>query len=409
MRTASLDVDLGDPATYRDGVPYHLFAQLRRTRPVAWVSEPSAPGFQGGPGYWAVTRYADVVHVCKAPQLYSSQLGSVELRDQSPQDLAALRRMILNMDPPQHSKLRSIISRAFTPKTVAALSDSVNSHARAVVAALEPDSEIDIVERVCAELPLLVLSDVLGIPAYDRRLLLSWTNRLIDPHDATYGGTPDYVAAFTEMSRYVAEQTRAKRTRPTSDVWSLVVNAEVDGQRLSYGELFRFFQLLIIAGNETTRTLISGAIRLLDQHPDQAHRLREHPEMWAGAIEEVLRYRSPVIQFRRTATRDSRVGNQLVREGEKVVVFYVSANRDDAVFILPDDFDIGRSPNPHLAFGIGPHFCLGTSLARLEGRALLSHLYARFPWLRVSGDLVRCSSNFLNGIAALPVSLGPAI
>jgi hypothetical protein len=408
MRTSSLDIDLGDPATYRDGVPHHLFAQLRRTRPVAWVGEPPTPGFPGGPGYWAVTRYADVVHVCKNPQLFSSQRGSVELRDQCPEDLAALQQIMLNLDPPQHSKLRSIISRAFTPKTVAELSDGVRAHARRVVEALEPDSEIDIVERVCAELPLLVLADVLGVPAGDRGLLFSWSNRLVGHRDATDDAMADFVAASTELFRYAAEQTRAKRRRPTSDVWSLVVNAEVDGERLSYAELFRFFQLLVIAGNETTRTLLSGAVRLLDQHPDQAQRLREDPELWAGAVEEVLRYRSPVIQFRRTATGDTRVGEQLVRDGEKVVVFYVSANRDESVFDEPDAFDIGRTPNQHLAFGIGPHFCLGTSLARLEGRALLSTLYARFPRLRVSGDLVRYPSNFLNGIAALPVALGPA-
>jgi hypothetical protein len=409
MRTSSLDVDFGDPATYRDGVPHRLFAHLRRTRPVAWVSEPPAAGFPGGPGYWAITRYADVVHVCRNAQLFSSQRGSIELRDQNPQDLAALQQMMINVDPPQHSKLRSIISRAFTPKTVAALGDLVNTRARTVVGGLEPHSEIDIVQRVCTEFPLLVLADVLGISGHDRSLLYSLTNRMLCRTDTIRGGLSDYVCGFAEMFRYAAEQARSKRERPTGDVWSLVVNAEVDGERLTYGELFRFFLLLVVAGNATTRNLLSGAVRLLDQHPDQAQRLREHPHLWASAVEEVLRYRSPTIQVRRTATRDTRVGDQFVREGDKVVVFYVSANRDEEVFVQPDTFDIGRTPNQHLAFGIGPHFCLGTGLARLEGRVLLSTLYARFPGLRVSGDLVRDPSNVLNGIAALPVALGPAV
>ncbi|WP_435219116.1 cytochrome P450 [Streptomyces sp. bgisy034] len=408
MITQTLGPDLGHPDTYRDGVPHHLFAELRRTRPVAWIEEPPSEGFAGGPGFWAVTRYEDVVTVSRDPAVFSSHAGATFLRDQRPKDLAALQQMMLNIDPPDHGKLRSIVSKAFTPRMVKGMFDSVDAHAEAIVADLKPGTEIDLVEKVSSEMPLRVLADVLGVSSADRGLLYDWTNRMVGLDDPSYGGLPAFVSAFTEMFAYSAEQTRAKRAHPTDDIWSTIVNAEVDGERLSTGDLNRFFQLLVIAGNETTRNLLTGAVLTLGDHPDQWDALRADPELLPSAIEEVLRFHAPVIQFRRTATRNTVLGGQRIEEGQKVVMFYGSANRDEAVFADPDRFDITRNPVNHLAFGTGTHFCLGNSLARMEARVLLGRLFARFPQVRLAGEPERFRSNFINGIRRLPVQLGPS-
>ncbi|MFF4260223.1 cytochrome P450 [Streptomyces sp. NPDC001663] len=408
MTTQTWGPDLGHPDTYRDGVPHGLFAELRRTRPVAWIEEPPSEGFAGGPGFWAVTRYEDIVTVSRDPAVFSSHQGATFLRDQRPKDLAALQQMMLNIDPPEHGKMRSIVSKAFTPRMVQGLFASVDAHAEAIVSGLEPGAEIDLVEQVSAEMPLRVLADVLGVIPADRGLLYDWTNRMVGLDDPSYGGLPAFLSAFTEMFGYAAEQTRIKRAHPTGDVWSTIVNAEVDGERLSAGELMRFFQLLVIAGNETTRNLLTGAVLTLGEHPHQWDALLANPESLPSAIEEVLRFHSPVIQFRRTATRDTVLGGQEIAEGQKVVLFYGSANRDEAVFPDPDRFDITRNPVNHLAFGVGTHFCLGNSLARMEARALLGRLFARFQHMRVTGEPERFRSNFINGIRRLPVHLGPA-
>ncbi|MFI6937346.1 cytochrome P450 [Streptomyces sp. NPDC050287] len=408
MALSTAGVDLGHPDAYRDGVPHHIFAGLRREAPVAWMEEPSSGDFAGGPGYWAATTYADVVTVSRNPAVFSSHTGATFLRDQRPKDLAALQQMMLNIDPPDHGRLRSIVSKAFTPRMVKGMFDSVDAHAEAIVADLTPDTEIDLVEKVSSEMPLRVLADVLGVPPSDRGLLYDWTNRMVGLDDPSYGGLPAFVSAFTEMFAYAAEQTRAKRERPADDVWSTVVNAEVDGERLSAGELNRFFQLLVIAGNETTRNLLTGAVLTLGRHPYQWDALRADPALLPSAIEEVLRFHSPVIQFRRTATQDTVLGGQRIKEGQKVVMFYGSANRDESVFPDPDSFDIRRNPVNHLAFGTGTHFCLGNSLARMEARSLLGRLFARFPQMRLAGEPERFRSNFINGIRRLPVLLGPA-
>jgi cytochrome P450 len=401
-------VDLGHPDTYVDGVPYETFARLRRDAPVAWVAEPAYAGFDGGPGFWAVTRHADIVEVSRHPEVYSSHVGATFLRDQRPRDLAGLQQMMLNLDPPDHSKLRKIVSRVFTPKMVNGMFESVSRHAHDIVAALGPDTEIDLVAKVSAEMPLLVLADLLGVPADDRHLLYSWTNRMVGLDDPAYGGRAAFLSAFQEMFAYAEEQTELRRRTPGQDVWSLIVNAEVDGEQLTLEELQRFFQLLMIAGNETTRNLLTGAVLTLAAHPDQWAELRADPELLKPAIEEILRFHPPVMQFRRTAVSEAELGGQRIRAGDKVVVFYVSGNRDEAVFTDPDRFDIHRNPSNHLAFGSGTHFCLGNSLARLEVRVLLEELFARFPRMRLAGPAQRFRSNFINGYRELPVALGQA-
>jgi cytochrome P450 len=410
MTTTFAHLRLGEPDTYAEAMPYETFARLRREAPVAWVDEPARPerDVEAGPGFWAVTRHADVDTVSRNQATFSSSLGTTFLHDPRPNELPLLRQMMLNMDPPEHTNLRRIVSRVFTPKAVAELVTSIEGYAAAIVDRVGPKGEVDFVEDIAAEMPLLVLADVLGIPSSDRHLLFDWTNRLIGYDDPEFGGDEErFRSAFTEMFAYAAEQTEQKRAHPGDDVWSRIVNAEVDGERLTPVELDRFFQLLVVAGNETTRNHLTGAVYALSLHPDQRDRLRADPELLPRALDEVLRWWPPVIQFRRTATEDTTLAGQPIAKGDKVVIFYASANRDEAVFSDPDRFDIDRDPNPHLSFGVGPHFCLGATLAKLEARVMLSELFRRLPDLEVSGPPERLRSNFINGIRHLPVRFTP--
>lgn len=397
--------DLGNPNTYLDGFPYEAVAELRREQPVVWCPEPEAADFEGGPGFWFVTRHSDVIEVSKHPEVFSSHIGGTSVRDFDKKNLAAIQQMMLNLDPPEHSQIRKIISRAFTPRTVQGMFDAIDAHADRVIAGLGDGGDFDLVPRFSAEMPLFVLADILGIPADERHLLFDWTNRMVGFDDPAAGDRSSYVSAFMELFAYAHRLTQQKRTTPTDDVWSMVVNAEVDGERLSDDDLDRFFQLLVIAGNETTRNLLNGFVLTMSEHPDQMALLRRKPDLLGGAIEEVLRWHPPILQFRRTAVSDYELGGQQVRAGDKVVISYASANRDAAVFEQPDRFDITRSPNPHLAFGTGQHFCLGNAVARLEAKVLLAKLLQRFDTIEVTGPPVRLRSNFVNGITELPVRM----
>jgi cytochrome P450 len=395
--------DLGNADAYADGFPYEVFAQLRRAQPVAWCPEPPNTEFAGGPGFWVVSRHADVVEVSKRPDVFSSHAGTAAIRDISPAELALLQQMMLNMDPPEHSQIRKIISHAFTPRTVQGMHDSIVAHAESVIAGLGEGGDFDLVPSFSAEMPLLVLADILGVPSEDRHLLFDWTNRMVGFDDPAVVDKGSYVSAFIELFTYAANLTHDKRESPTDDVWSMIVNAEVDGERLSNDDLDRFFQLLVIAGNETTRNLLNAFVLTMVEHPDQMRLLREKPELLPSAIEEVLRWRPPILQFRRTALSDYELGGVQIKAGDKVVICYASANRDEAVFENADVFDITRAPNPHLAFGIGQHFCLGNAVARLEARVLLGMLLDTFDNIEVTGEPVLLRSNFVNGITALPV------
>jgi len=317
--------------------------------------------------------------------------------------------MMLNMDPPEHSTLRKIVSKAFTPHVIQKqLASLIDDHARSVVDAVCERGEIDFLTDVAAEMPLLVLSDVLGVPHQDRGLIYDWTNRLIGTDDPEYGADPaGYVSAFGEIFAYARRQTEQKRAHPTDDVWSTVANAEVDGERLSEGELDRFFQLLMIAGNETTRNLIAGGMVLLHDNPEQFELLKSDLSLLPGAIEEMLRCTTPVIQFRRTATQDTEIAGQPVAAADKVVIIYAAANRDETIFDDPDRFDITRDPNPHISFGDGTHFCLGANLARLEARVLFTELLTRLPDLHLSGPHERMRSSFIHGFKQMPAAFTP--
>jgi cholest-4-en-3-one 26-monooxygenase len=333
--------------------------------------------------------------------------------------MAFMQQQMIHMDDPAHARLRSIVSAGFTPRMIRRLEDHVQELAAAIVDGVAgkvvegpggPRGECDFVTDVAAELPLQVLAELLGVPLEDRWRLFDWSNRLIGFEDPEYGSPVDARMALNELFNYAYELAQDRRAAPRDDIVSALVTAEVEGQRLTDVEFNMFFFLLVIAGNETTRNAISGGMLALSEHPDQrAALLASLDARLPGAVEEILRWVTPVMQFRRTATRDVELGGKSISAGDKVVMYYSSANRDEAVFgPTAGVFDIARSPNPHVAFGFGPHFCLGASLARVEMRALFGELLRRLPDIEVAGPVERLQSNFINGIKHLPVRFTPA-
>ncbi len=427
-----------DPATYAEGVPFGALGRLRRASPVVWVEEVPVLGWPGGPGFWLVLRHADAETVLTRPGLFSSWLGATQIRDPAtPQALAYVRQMMLNMDPPGHSRLRRLLARSFTPRAVARLEDRIRGHARAIGERVFAGArgECDFAKDVAADLPLLTLADVLGVPEQDRWLLFDWSNRVIGYQDPDYAssaefdpdrGTPmarEAVAlrpapdaagrmpdprtreGMPDLYAYAHLLAQEKRRRPAGDVMSILLAQEdEDGSRLSVAEFENMFWLFAVAGNETLRNGLPGACVALLEHPDAQAELRASPALLATAADEMLRWWTPVMTFRRTATAGCELGGQPIRAGDKVVVSFTSANRDETVFSDPDRFDIHRHPNPHLVFGHGPHFCLGSHLARGQLRALFTEVLARTSSLSYAGPPSYLRSNFQRGIKRLPVA-----
>jgi cytochrome P450 len=427
-----------DPATYVDEVPYGALARLRRDSPVVWVDEVPVLGWPGGPGFWLVLRHGDVESVMKAPRLFSSWLGATQIRDPpTPGALGYVRQMMLNMDPPEHARLRRLLSRSFTPRAVAQLEQRIRGHARALCerAFAGAGGECDFAKDVAAELPLLVLADVLGVPEQDRWLLFDWSNRVIGYQDPDYassaefdpsGGTPMAADAVSlrpapdAAGRLPDPRTRAgmpdlyayahlladeKRRHPGDDIMSiLLAQVDDDGGQVSAEEFENMFWLFAVAGNETLRNGLPGACIALLDYPAAQAELRADPGLMPRAVEEMLRWWTPVMTFRRTAAADCELAGQRISAGDKVVVSFTSANRDEAVFRDADQFDIRRHPNPHLVFGHGPHFCLGSHLARAQLRALFSEVAARTSALTYAGQPSYLRSNFQRGVKRLPVA-----
>ena len=427
---------LHDPRTFEHGVPFGELARLRAGGPVVWVDEPELPGLPSGPGYHLVLEHALVNEVLHAPEVYSSAACGTQIRDPASEaDLAYVQRMMLNMDPPEHSRLRRMVARSFTPRAVEALEDRIAEHARDIVdRMLAGPTECDFAKDVAADLPLLALADVLGVPAQDRWLMFDWSNRVIgfldpdyavsasfDAHSGTElaqqavalrpepdadGRLPDprSRAGMPDLYRYAHLLGAAKRVDPGADVMSILL-AQLDegGERLSVEEFENMFWLFAVAGNETLRNGLPGGMIALLEHPDAQRELRADPSLSATAVDEMLRWWTPVMVFRRTATRDTTLGPVSIGAGDKVVVSFLAANRDPAVFPRPDEFDLRRSPNPHLVFGHGPHFCLGAHLARTQMQALFGELLRRTSWIESAGEPVYLRSNFQRGVKRLPI------
>jgi cytochrome P450 len=407
---------LADPATYAAAVPHEEFARLRREDPVSWVEErplwrSGASGRRtavAGPGYWAVTRYADVVRASRSPEVFSSgQRGAFLADPKTRQDLERTRRLLVNMDAPEHSRIRRRVALAFTPRMVERLRSGIRTHAVSLVRAVSGRERFDAVADLAAELPVLAIADLLGVPREDRGLLLRWSGSLVgfDDPEVGAGQIEVYKRTFEEAFAYARRLAEARRRRPADDLVSRLVTQE-DG--LGEQELCHFWFLIVVAGNETTRHLLSGGLHALASFPAERDRLVASPELIPGAVEELLRWVSPVMQFRRTATREAELGGRRIREGDKVVLYYVSANRDEEVFDEPQRLDVGRRGSPHVAFGVGPHFCLGAHLARLEAAALLEALGPDLARFELAGPPARLASNFVNGFRSMPARIRPA-
>jgi cholest-4-en-3-one 26-monooxygenase len=397
-------VDLSDSRSYVAGVPHAYLAHLRRHDPVHWQDEP------GGPGFWAVTRYEDCVTVNRDYERFSSAAQGTMPFELDEDEIAQQGLMMLNMDPPLHTRYRRLVNKGFTPRMVRDLEESIHGAADAIIDDVIEKGEADFVTQISAELPLQVIAELLGVPQDDRHRMFEWSNRMVGNEDPEYQDQTELaLTSAMELYAYASELFAKKRIDPHADLMSALTTVEVEGERLSDMELELFFLLLTVAGNETTRNLMSGAMHAFFEYPEQWQRLLDDRSLLPTAVDEMLRFVTPVMNFRRTAVTDTELSGTRIAAGDKVVFFHASANRDEGVFGDPDTFDVGRDPNPHIAFGGGgPHFCLGTNLARMEIRVMFEHLLDRMPDIRLDGEVQRLQSQFINGVKHIPVAFTPS-
>ena len=397
----SVRIALDDPRSFAYGHPYEQYRWLRRNSPVWFHPE------LDGPGFWAVTRHADILAVSRDNHTFSSWERGVMLADPDAALLAGSRLMMLYQDPPAHTAYRRLVSRSFTPRAVEGWRGRIERLAADIVDEVAPRGHCDLVADVAGEMPSLVVAELMGIPAPDARRLYHLTE-IMHSADPTLTDE-DRMGAVVEMHAYAAATATEKRHHPGDDLATALVRAEVDGQRLTDEQFNWFFLLLVNAGGDTTRNLVAGSIEALLEHPDEMRRLQNDSKgLMPTAVEELMRWVSPVVHMRRTATVDARIGEQRVRAGDKVVMFYGAANRDEAVWPDADRLDLSRSPNHHLAFGGGgPHMCLGAHFARMETAALLGQIVSRLTDLRAEGPVERLQSTFIAGPRRFPVAFTP--
>jgi len=403
------EINLLDPLIFEQRVPDEWFTWLRHNAPVFHHRE------EGGPGFWVLTRYDDVVEVGRDGVTYSSEQsrgGVVALEDaDAAADLSAQGRMMLTMDAPDHTRYRSLVNRGFTPRMINALRPHILEMVDKILDPALERGECDFVTDVAAELPLQVIAEMLGVPYHDRHKLFEWSNRMIGSKDPEYAVSQQMAQnAAVEMYMYSNELAAQRRDHPRDDIVTALLKPDANGDVLSEMDFNVFFLLLAVAGNETTRNAMSHGMNALIENPDQFAKLKENPALMPSAIEEILRWASPVMFFRRNVTKDTVIRGQQIKAGEKVSIWYISANRDEDVFADPFKFDIQRAPNQHVAFGGGgPHFCLGASLARLEMSIMFEELVKRVEAVERTGPVRRLRSNFINGLKHLPVRLTPRV
>jgi cholest-4-en-3-one 26-monooxygenase len=399
------DIDLLDRDVFTKGVPHEWFTYLRKNAPIYHHPEPD------GPGFWVITKYKDVYAVGRDAHTYSSDQdhgGVVGLEDMAvpPPDYGDAKIM-LTMDPPQHTRYRKLVNKGFTPRMITALEPHIRNRAVAILDEALARGECDFVVDVAAELPLQAIAELIGVPFEDRHKLFDWSNRMIGSEDPEYLVDSDqaFMAQF-EMFTYAGGLAEQRRAEPRDDIMTSLLNAEIDGDKLTDMEFNLFFLLLSVAGNETTRNAISHGMNAFLDHPEEWDKLVADPAGVIGtATEEVLRWASPVMYFRRNVLQDTELSGVEFKAGEKVSIWYCSANRDEDVFEDPFRFDVLRSPNDHLAFGGGgPHFCLGASLARMEIKVLFEELARRVPHLTRESPPDPLRSNFIGGIKHLEVA-----
>jgi cytochrome P450 len=400
--TGRRHIDLSDPESFVGGPPYEEFAALRREDPVHFNAE------RDGPGFWAVTRWDDIRTVHRDAATYSSEVGGITLEDPTPEQLTN-RRLLIDHDPPRHDELRAIVNRRFTPRAVKEWTDQIRAAAAETIDRATPLGEFDFVEHVSSEIPMQVIASMLGIPPENRREVVELGNRILGSQDPEFELAPNasdptlplaspVALEFFEFGRRIAE---IRRKNPGDDVISQLLAAD-----LTEREFDLYFLLLAVAGNETARHTITHGLMALIDFPEQRKRLRNDPDLGASATEEMLRWATPIHYFRRTATADTELGGVQISAGDKVTTWLTSGNRDESVFESPDVFDVGRDPNPQIAFGPGGiHHCLGAHVARLEIRITFEELLARNAEFELAGSPERLRSNIFNGIKRLPVSV----
>jgi cholest-4-en-3-one 26-monooxygenase len=398
------DIDLYNLEQYEQALPLEQLARLRAEAPVFRHDDPQLPE-----GFWALTRHADVEFVSRNADVFSSFEKSALISEFPQEQLEQLRLLMLNQDPPQHTRTRSLVNRGFTPRMIGQLEERIYKVCCEIIDNAIQEGEGDFVTLCAAELPLILIADLMGVPQEDRHKVFDWSNRMVGANDPEYGVTPaEANAASIEMFMYANELADKKRQEPKEDIVTKLLQPDEEGDVLSELEFDSFFMLLAVAGNETTRNAITGGMYALMQNPEQWEKLKNDSSLLPMAADEIVRYVSPVMHFRRQATRDIEVGGQLIKKGDKVVIYYTSANRDESVFENPDVFDITRDPNPHLGFGGGgPHFCLGRHLAKLEIEELFRALIERVDRVELVSEPRRLRSNFINGIKEMQVRFIP--
>jgi cytochrome P450 len=404
------EIDLANPDSYVDRIPFDWFDHLRRDHPVMW--HPESPPNRG---FWAVTRYEDLTAVHMDWETFSSEIGAVAIEELDAEQLE-IRKSMLETDPPRHTELRKICSKRFSARGVGKYEDWIRDVARGVLDTALANEEFDFVTEISRELPIRFLCSIFTVPQEDAPQLISWGDQMIANQDPEISAAvPDMVdteayrflpfrsPVALKVFEYADRQRDLRLAEPADDVIEALVVAQQE-DRLNEREFHNYFSVLMIAGNETTRHTISSGMLALMEHPDQLRLLQDEPERIPVGVEEILRWATPVLHFRRTATRDVELGGQTIKTGDKVVTWYISANRDEDMFADPYTFDVTRQPNDHVTFGPGgPHFCLGAHLARLETKILFQELLPRLQSIELTGPARRIRSNFVNGIKSMPV------
>jgi cholest-4-en-3-one 26-monooxygenase len=409
MMSVCPHIDLAAPESYLDGHPREVYTYLRNEEPVYWHEDPAQ-----GLGFWAVTKQRDLDYISKNPLLFSSEEKSCLLQESDEERLGMMRFQMINMDPPKHLKYRRLVRNAFTPKKVDSYEGRFRQIASDILDRALVGGECEFVQDVASELPLIAICELMGVSLDNRQRLFELTNIMLGMNDPELTTTEeDGTNAMIEMFMMAHELALENRANPKDDIVNILLNGSVEDEPLTDEEFCHFFLLLIVAGNETTRTVTAHGMRLLMEHPEQFQLLVDRPELLEGAIEEFLRYNPAVIAFRRTAMEDVELAGKQIKKGDKIQMYYGAASADEDVFADPDSFDVTRAEredvkNSHRAFGIGEHFCLGSHLARLELKVIFEEILKRMRKPRLNGEINWLRSNFINGIKAMPIAFDEA-
>jgi cholest-4-en-3-one 26-monooxygenase len=402
------DLDLSNPDAFNDGFPHDYFRALRLDDPVHW-NENKCEVARNGKGFWSVTKYEDVKMISRNPLIFSSWEGGTNIFDLTGDDLEGSRSMMLNMDPPTHVKYRRLVAHNFTPRKIEELEPHIRELAREIVDNIVERGRCDFVTDIAAQLPMKTIMEIVGVPEEDQGRLFDLSNMLVgfdDPEQQSCFDEGRMAAA--EVAMYGQKLRDLVAECPMNNLASALYHGKVDGEALDALQYNYFFLMLMVAGNETTRTLTSQSMRLLMEHPEERKKLVENPALIPNAVEEFLRYNPAVMYFRRTLTQDFELRGKKIKKGEKVVMWYPSANRDEEVFTDPDRFDVTRNIPEHLGLGIGEHYCLGASFARCQLRSIFTEILTRVPDIELVGPIRYLRSNFVDGIKEMPIRFTPS-